>query len=211
MKKRILILCLAVLAGLTVAALVAFIQKSAPAKSPHGSSALVAVTDDAFGGPFTLTDHNGKQVTDKDYAGKYRLIYFGFTYCPAICPTELSKITAALNGLGDAGKDILPIFITVDPERDAVEKMTNYVSLFHPSFIGLTGTKQQIEPTLKAYKIYAAKREDEAMSEYTMDHSSFIYFIAPDGRLLHIFKMQDDADMVKNTIAAWLSADVQNQ
>lgn len=204
MKKRIIILCLAVIAGLGVAALAVLIQKSVPAPT-GGTSELVAVTKDVFGGPFTLTDHTGKQVTDKDFAGKYRLIYFGFTYCPAICPTELSKMTAALNELGEAGKDILPIFITVDPERDTVEKMKGYVSLFHPSFIGLTGTKQQIDPTLKAYKIYAAKREDETMTEYTMDHSSFIYFIAPDGRLLHIFRMQDDAGVMAETIARWLA------
>lgn len=116
-------------------------------------------------------------------------------------------MTTALTDLGEAGADILPMFITVDPERDTVEKMKNYVSLFHPSFVGLTGTPEQIAKTLKAYKIYAAKRQDETMTEYTMDHSSFIYFIAPDGRLLHIFKMQDDASVMTQTIAAWRAAD----
>lgn len=168
------------------------------------SGRLIAVTDDAFGGPFTLTDQNGKTVTDKDLTGKYRLIYFGFTYCPAICPTELSKITNAMKGLGDRAKDIQPIFITVDPERDTPDKLKNYITLFHPSLIGLTGTPEQVKQALKAYKIYAAKVQDDGMSDYTMDHSSFIYFIGPDDRLLHIFKTEDTAQQMTDLIGQWL-------
>ena len=128
MKKRLLIIALAVVAGFSLAALAVLIQKSAP-KVSTTNSGLIAVTDDAFGGPFTLTDHTGKSVTEKDFTGKYRLIYFGFTYCPAICPTELSKITTALNQLGDKGKDVLPMFITIDPERDTPEKMKPLASI----------------------------------------------------------------------------------
>ncbi len=200
-KQRLIILLLAVVAGFSVAALALLLQKT----KPERETGLIAVTEDAFGGPFSLIDHNGKSVTEKDFAGKYRLIYFGFTYCPAICPTELSKITTTLNMLGDKSEQILPIFITVDPERDTAEKMKNYVSLFHPSLIGLTGSPEAIKQTLKEYKIYASKRQDESMSDYTMDHSSFIYFIAPDNRLLHIFKMQDNAEMMAQTINSWLS------
>ncbi len=165
---------------------------------------LMAVTDDAFGGPFTLTNHLGQNVTDKDYTGKYRLIYFGFTFCPAICPTELSKMTSVMNDLGDRSKEIQPLFMTVDPERDTVEKMKNYVSLFHSSLIGLTGTSDQIKSVLKDYKIYAAKVDDPSLSEYTMDHSSFIYFIAPDDRLLHIFRINDSADVMTAKIMQWM-------
>lgn len=205
MKKRLLIIALAVVAGFSLAALAVWIQKSAPVTATTNSG-LIAVTDDAFGGPFTLTDHNGKSVTEKDFTGKYRLIYFGFTYCPAICPTELSKITTALNQLGDKGKDVLPMFITIDPERDTPEKMKNYVSLFHPSLVGLSGTPEQIKHVLKGYKIYAAKRQDEGMTEYTMDHSSYIYLIAPDDRLLHIFKMEDSAQKLAEITGQWLDA-----
>lgn len=169
------------------------------------SGRLIAVTDDAFGGPFTLTDQNGKTVTEKDLSGKYRLIFFGFTYCPAICPTELAKITNAMKGLGDQAANIQPVFISVDPERDTPEKMKSYVSLFHPSLIGLTGTSDQVKQTLKAYKVYAAKVQDDGMSDYTMDHSSFIYFIGPDDRLLHIFKTQDTALQMTEIIGQWLS------
>ena len=202
-KQRILILLLAVTGGLLAACLMYFIEKSASSKS-QTQSGLMAVSQDAFGGPFTLSDHNNVTVTEKDFTGKYRLIYFGFTYCPAICPTELSKITSVLNTLGDKGKAIQPVFVTVDPERDTPEKMKNYVSLFHPSLIGLTGTPEQVKSMLKTYKIYAAKVQDETMSDYTMDHSSFIYFMDPDDRLLHIFKISDKADDMTAIISEWL-------
>lgn len=203
-KQRIIILVAAVFAGLLLAFLLAFVQKSQMAAPRAGG--LIAVTEDAFGGPFTLTDHTGKTVTEKDYAGKYRLIYFGFTYCPAICPTELAKITSAMNMLDDKGAGIQPLFITVDPERDTVEAMGKYVSLFHPSLIGLTGTAEQIKDVAKAYKIYFAKVQDESMSDYTMDHSSFIYFIGPDDRLLQIFRMEDSAETMAESISRWRAA-----
>lgn len=165
---------------------------------------LMPVTDDAFGGPFTLTSHLGKTITQKDFDGQYKLIYFGFTFCPAICPTELAKITSTLNALGDDAKKIQPLFVTVDPMRDTQEKMKSYVALFHPSLVGLTGTQDQITSMTKNYKIYAAKVDDPSLSEYTMDHSSFIYFIAPDGRLLHIFKIADDSTAMTAKIKEWL-------
>ncbi len=201
-KQRILILVLSVIAGLGIAALLFMVEKNLAVQS---SSELHAVTEDKFGGPINLTDQNGNKVTDVDFAGKYRLMFFGFTFCPAICPTELSKITSVLKTLGDAGKNIQPIYVTVDPERDTPDKMKNYVSLFHPSLVGLTGSPQEIKDTLKAYKIYAAKVQQEGLTEYTMDHSTFTYFIAPDGRLLHIFKLDDTAPFMAETISAWLA------
>ncbi len=206
-KHRMIILVAAVFAGLLLAFLLAFVQKS-QVGAPKADG-LTAVTSDAFGGPFTLTDHTGKTVTEKDYAGTYRLIYFGFTYCPAICPTELAKITSAMNMLEDKGAGIQPLFITVDPERDTVEAMKNYVSLFHPSLTGLTGTAEQIKGVAKAYKIYYAKVQDESMSDYTMDHSSFIYFIGPDDRLLRIFRMEDSAEEMADVISRWRAASAQ--
>lgn len=189
-----------------IAIVVASFQKPGGPTAPR----LMAVTQDAFGGPFSLMDHHGNSVTEKTYAGQYKLMYFGFTFCPAICPTELSKITASLNALGEDAKRIQPIFVTVDPERDTVQKMKSYVELFHPSLVGLTGTQDQISSMLKSYKIFAAKVDDPNLTEYTMDHSSFIYLIAPDGRLLHIFKIGDTADAMTTTIRAWLEKDSKN-
>lgn len=200
--KHILTLVITLIVAMALAYGLTHLEKSSPDNAPHG---LLAVTDDVFGGPFTLTDHNGKTVTEKNYGGTYKLIYFGFTFCPAICPTELAKITSALNTLGEDSKKIQPLFITVDPERDTVEKMKSYVGLFHPSLVGLTGTPEQIKATTKAYKIYAAKVQDPSLSEYTMDHSSFVYLIAPDGRLLYIFKSSDDAQTMASITRQWIS------
>ncbi len=210
-KQRILILVLAALGGLILAGIAAMLTKPpSGAASSTDSKALIAVTGDAFGGPFTLTDHNGKAVTEKDFAGKYRMIYFGFTFCPAICPTELSKMTAALNKMGDAGKQITPIFITVDPERDTPEKMKSYVSMFHPTLVGLTGTPEQIKAVTREYKIYAAKVEDPQLSEYTMDHTSWIMLMAPDDRLLRIFKADDSADDIAAITTRWIEQNSRN-
>jgi protein SCO1/2 len=169
---------------------------------------MIPVTQDAFAGPYSLRSTTGENVTEKSWGDKYKLIYFGFTYCPAICPTELQKITLALKTIGERASIIQPLFITVDPERDTVPKMKEYVEMFHPSLIGLTGTPEEISHALKTFKIYAAKMQDESMSDYTMDHSSLIYFIAPDGRLLQIFKADDTADSMVTSISAWLDQEL---
>lgn len=207
-KQRIMTLILAVVAGLGLAATLFLVNKNQTGlpQSARSGGELIPVTEDAFGGPFTLTDHTGKKVTEKDFTGKYRLIYFGFTYCPAICPTELAKITSAMKLVGDKSKEIQPIFITVDPERDTTDSIAKYISMFHPSLVGLRGTAEETKAVTKAYKIYFAKVQDESMSDYTMDHSSFIYFMAPDDRLLRIFRMEDSPEEMAKTINAWMNA-----
>ncbi len=201
-KQRMIPILLAAVAGLILAGVFAYF---APKQAPQDANPLMAVTEDAFGGPFTMTDHNGKTVTEKDFAGQYRLIFFGFTYCPAICPTELAKITKVMQLLGDKAKDVHPIYVTVDPERDTPAKMKNYVEMFHPSITGLTGTAEQTKAITKAYKIYYAKVDDPKLSEYTMDHSSFTYFLGPDDRLLHIFKLPDTAEQMADIVSRWIS------
>ncbi len=197
-----------ILIGILVLSLTAILAGMLSQLRSGGTSnpSLIAVTDDAFGGPFSLTNHLGQKITEKDFDKTYRLMYFGFTFCPAICPTELSKITAALNSMDkELAAQVTPIFVTVDPERDTVEKLKPYVEMFHPSLVGLTGTPDEIKDMLKTFKVYAAKVDDPALSEYTMDHSSFIYFIAPDGRLFHIFKMEDKADIMASVMTSWIS------
>lgn len=202
MKNRLKKVALIVGFGIGLAALIAWAQIWMD-KSGKASSGL-SVSAENFGGPFALTDHNGKGVTDKDFTGHYRLIYFGFTYCPAICPTELQKISGALKLLEDHSTKIQPIFVSVDPERDTVKAMKNYVGLFHPALIGLTGTPAQIEIIKKAYKVYAAKVQDPDMSEYTVDHSSFIYFMDPQDRLLSIFNTKDTSKTIADNVEKWL-------
>jgi len=150
-----------------------------------------------LGGPFSLIDHNGKAIDQTILEGNYNLIYFGFTFCPAICPTELQKIRLVMDQLGPAAEKIQPIFITVDPERDTVSVMKNYVAMFHPRLIGLTGTQEAIDATLKHWRVYARKVDDPSLSDYTVDHSSYIYFTAPDGTVLGMFTIEQTvADIV---------------
>jgi len=173
-------------------------EKNSGLTSFEKNTASIVAKD--FGGSFSLVNQEGIRVTEKDFEGTKRLIYFGFTYCPAICPTELQKITVALNELGEKGEAFTPIFITVDPERDTVETMKQYVELFHPRFIGLTGTIEDIEQAKKSYKIYAAKVKDDTMTDYTMDHSSFIYLMDENDDLRRIFKVTDTSEDITSYI-----------
>jgi len=157
-----------------------------------------------IGGDFTLVDHTGEVVTNEDYAGQYKLVFFGFTYCPAICPTELNKVTQILEKLGEDGEQITPLFITVDPERDTVEQMAQYVEQFHPRLVGLTGNQEQIDAVTSAYKVFATKVENEMMEEYMMDHSSFLYFMGPDDSLLTMYPSTDTADYIAKEIKTQL-------
>lgn len=165
----------------------------------------------SIGGPFKLTNQTGVEVSEKTYAGDYKLIYFGFTYCPAICPTELQKISRVMNGLEKNNPDIAarvqPLFITIDPERDTVPVMQEYVRLFHPRLIGLTGTVPQIDLVKKRYRIFATKVKDEAQNDYTMDHSSFIYLMSPDDALLGMYRTSDTADDIYADIVKRIPAE----
>jgi protein SCO1/2 len=193
MKTRLIRLFFIIIFALVVAGGIAAYQIKHEEK---GKKSFVVVKD--FGGPFELVNQDGEIRTQDDFKNQWRLIYFGFTYCPAICPTELQKITSVLNELGSKSDIIQPVFITVDPERDDVETMKQYINLFHPRFVGLTGTQAQIDQAKKSYKIFAQKVKDETMTNYTMDHSSFIYLIDPNNNLLRIFKTDDSSvDMVK--------------
>ncbi len=142
-----------------------------------------------IGGPFTLLDHDGKTVTDQDFRGRFMLVFFGFTYCPDVCPTSLTTIAEALDMLGkDAGK-IAPLFVTVDPERDTPEQMKMYVGHFHPSIIGLTGSLDQIDRAARGYRVYYAKvmEEDGGADDYLMDHTAITYLMGPDGEFRAFF------------------------
>jgi protein SCO1/2 len=135
-----------------------------------------------IGGPFALTDHTGKPRTDVDFRGKLMLIYFGYTYCPDVCPADLTAISSAIDLLGPAGDAVQPVFITVDPERDTVEHLADYVTAFHPRLVGLTGMPDQIRHVATAYKAYYAKAEIGGGEDYAIDHTAFLYLVGKDGR-----------------------------
>jgi protein SCO1/2 len=169
-----------------------------------GTGAVVQATVD-IGGPFDLTDQHGKPVSDKTFRGRYMLIYFGYGYCPDVCPTELANMAAALDALGEKAKDVQPLFITVDPERDTPEFLADYVANFHPRLIGLTGTPDQIKAAAKAYKVYYAKAKKPGDADYLMDHTSFVYLMGPDGRFLSLFRGHTDPAAMAETIGRFMA------
>ncbi len=134
-----------------------------------------------FGGPFTLTDGAGHRVTDRDYRGRWALVYFGYTHCPDACPTTLGDIGAALDRLTAAERArIRVLFVTVDPARDTPAVMGAYAKAFGPEFVGLTGTPAELAPVEESFRVYA-RRHDLKGGDYAMDHSSIIYVMRPDG------------------------------
>jgi cytochrome oxidase Cu insertion factor (SCO1/SenC/PrrC family) len=140
-----------------------------------------------IGGPFALTDHTGKRRTDADFRGKLLVVYFGFTYCPDVCPTDLQAIGLALDRLGQGSEAVQPLFITLDPERDTQELLADYVPLFHPRLIALRGEALATREAARAYKVYHAKAPVSGGSGYTIDHSGFIYLMDRDGKYLGFF------------------------
>lgn len=157
------------------------------------------------GGPFKLTDHTGKTVTDRDFRGKHMLVFFGFTFCPDVCPTALQVVAAALEKLGPKADRIVPLFITIDPERDTPQQMAQYVQSFSPRLIGLTGTQAEIDTVLKEYRVYARKVPDpKSGAGYTMDHSAIIYVMGPDGSYRTHFTHTTDPDAMAERLAKML-------
>jgi protein SCO1/2 len=175
------------LAGFLVGGLAAFWLSGAPQQN----TGEVQSTGKALvGGPFELVNHDGQPVTNQDFRGRLMLVFFGFTHCPDICPTELQTMAVALNQLGKDADKIAPLFITLDPERDTPEQIKSYVQSFDNRFIGLTGTREQIDKVAKAYRVYhrKAKPSDEAdASNYTIDHSAFVYLIDGKGEYITHF------------------------
>ena len=172
-----------------------------PAPSAGGVQLAQGV---ALGGPFSMVDQTGRAVTERDFAGKSLLVYFGFTYCPDVCPTELGTIAAALDAMGPAGERVTPVFITIDPERDTPAAMADYVQRFHPRMVGLTGTPDQVAQAARAYRVYYATVRPRESTDYVMDHSSFIYFVGPDGKVRSLFRPETTPEAIASAVSAQL-------
>jgi len=153
------------------------------------------------GGPYTLTDQNGNKLSSADFHGKYQLIYFGYSFCPDICPTTLGVISQALDKMGVDQNRIVPIFITIDPERDNPTVLKNYMAAFGPRFVGLTGTPAEIAAVEKEYRVYA-KKTPLAGGGYGMDHSSVIYLMGADGRLVTFYDELISPDALEKDLKA---------
>lgn len=158
----------------------------------------------AIGGPFKLVNHEGKAVTEQDFKGGWTLIYFGFTHCPDICPDELQKLAEAVDILEKKhGIRLTPVFISVDPERDNVEQVREYVKDFHPRLVGLTGTPENIRQVAREFRVYYMKTEEEG-SDYLVDHSIIMYLMDPQMDFIKFFGKNYDvkglADGIKEEI-----------
>ena len=169
-----------------------------------GANSLAA----QIGGPFTLIDQNGVERTDRDFRGKLMLVYFGYTYCPDVCPTELTVMATALDQLGAEAGNVAPLFITIDPERDTSKVLKEYVAQFSDRFIGLTGSERDVAAAAKAYRVYFAKSPGSAGAPYLMDHTSLVYLMDRDGRFLAHFTPNSKAEDMVAAIRLALSKPV---
>lgn len=151
-----------------------------------GLGRVVSTGQADIGGPFRLTDQTGKSVSDADFRGRYMLIYFGYSFCPDVCPTTLSVMAQALEKMGGKAAQVTPVFITIDPERDTPKLLADYVKDFGPTFVGLTGSVAEIQDVEKKFRVYAVKKPLPG-GNYGMDHSSVIYLMGPDGRLVSYY------------------------
>lgn len=181
MDRRALILpAAAFLFGLAALVLAAVWTLAPPATGNRTSS---------VGGPFSLTTMEGKRFTDRDVLGAPTLVFFGFTHCPDICPTKLMELSEVLRAAGDRANPVRALFITVDPARDTPEALKNYLSSFDPRIIGLTGTQEEIDAVVKAYRAYS-KRVPTSSGDYTMDHTAIIYLMDKRGDFIGSFNIE---------------------
>lgn len=198
-------LAAALMVAALVIATVVGVQVFLPGDDPSSTDEQGAVS---IGGPFTLTDQTGKQVTDADYRGRFMLVYFGYTFCPDVCPLGLQTIAAALDELPAEVQDqIVPLFITVDPERDTVPVMRDYVAAFHPRLVGLTGSEAEVTAAVRAYRVYASRSSAPAGDDgYLVDHSTFTYLMDRQGRYLAHFGHDTTPDEMAKRMGELISA-----
>jgi protein SCO1/2 len=180
-SARILLVLGAFLAGLLLFSTVVFIVT--------GRGPAPVALQSSVGGPFRLTDHSGRPITDQDLKGRPFLVFFGFTHCPDVCPTTLFEVSEILRALGGDGERVRALFVTVDPERDTPEKLKDYLSSFDPRLIGVTGDEAAIKAMEKTYRVYAKKVPLDA-GGYTMDHTAIVYLMDKDGRFVAPFNMK---------------------
>lgn len=163
----------------------------------------------ALGGPFALAGPNGRTVESRDFAGRYQLVYFGYSYCPDVCPVDLQQLGAGLRAFEQADPDraarVQPIFISIDPERDTPAVLAQYVAAFHPRLIGLTGTPAQIKAVAKRYGVYFAKAGAAGAPDYLMDHSRTATLFGPKGEPIALIPHDRGAAAVAAELARWVS------
>jgi protein SCO1/2 len=202
MNERRALRALAGLIALSLALFVAACHRDAPPPPLEGAT---------MGGPFTLTDQDGRRVSDTDFAGKYRLIYFGYTFCPDVCPTDLAMIGAAMRRLESSDPDVAakvqPIFVSVDPARDTPAVLKRYVAAFHPRLIGLTGSEEEIARVAREYAVYYHREPPQpgaAPDQYLVDHSRMAVLYGPDSKPIAIMPEDQGPDGIVQELKRWV-------
>lgn len=192
-----------VLAGL----LLAMSHVSAFAGSQQATDSAPPPLSSLFGGPFSLIDHTGTRRSDGDFRGKFMLIYFGYTFCPTICPANLQHMADAQDRLGGEADNIVPIFVSIDPKRDTPEVLRDYVANFGDGFVGLTGSEAQIRAVAKSYRVHRRKvvEAGAAAEDYLVDHASITYLMGPDGKFRTLFPHDTPGKAIAERISKYLS------
>ncbi len=163
--------------------------------------------EELFGGPFALTDHNGRAVTDETFRGRFTLLYFGYTFCPDLCPTNLLTMAEAVEALGPDGKRVRPLFVTVDPERDDPAALRDYMAHFGPRFLALRGTPAQTRAVLKAWRVHRRKVVPEGgdAGDYLVDHATLTFLMGPDGKFRTLFPHDTRAEGMTAVLRRYLA------
>ena len=164
------------------------------------------VVGGAIGGPFELTNHKGEMVTDVDVLDQPALVYFGYTFCPDVCPMDVARNVVAVEILAESGLQVKPVFVTIDPVRDTVDYLADFVANNHSDMIGLTGTAEQVAKAARAYKVYYRKQSGEDEEYYLMDHSSFTYLMIPDIGFVDFLRSDTPPQKVADRVACVINA-----
>ena len=203
--RAVALISAAIAAGLLIAAGLKLWQAPEPSIAVEDKGVTGAAL---VGGPFTLTDQHGQRVSDAEFRGRFMLVYFGYSFCPDVCPTDLAAMAAAIDQLGPAGERVQPIFITIDPERDTVPRLAEYAPLFHPRLVALTGTPDEIARAAEQYRVYYEKAGEGP--DYLMNHSGIVYLMDPEGRFLTHFAQGTPPEEMAQKIRSQMS-EIRNQ
>ncbi len=201
-KISLFVVASAGVAALAGAAAWKFLQPSTDRFAACSTSSVAGAT---IGGPFTLVDETGATVTEAEVLTKPSLVYFGYTFCPDVCPTDSARNAEAIDLLTERGVDAQGVFISIDPERDDVERVREFTDYFHPGMIGLTGSVEQVSLASKAYKTFY-KKQDTGDENYLMDHSTFTYLVLPKEGFVQFFRREDTPQGIADTVACFVDA-----
>ncbi|MFN3209869.1 MAG: SCO family protein [Roseovarius sp.] len=201
-----IIAALVVAGGLGVMMYLSYFGNDSDDRYAQCRGGAVAGGAGTVGGPFTLVSETGETVTETDVIDKPSLIYFGYTFCPDVCPIDNARNVAAVEILEDRGEDVKPVFITVDPERDTTEVMREFTDAFHPDLLGLTGSAEQIKAAADAYRTFYAKQDSDDPDYYLVDHTTFTYLTLPEEGFVEFFRRDDSPEDMADRVQCYLDA-----